>query len=278
MNDNSARLGQETEQPVSEKPAGSWPESRESRGFRIRALIAIVILAAAVGGEFITGRLSELFNLKDPNPTFVTLVLTAAVGAFILNTYRIYRDKFEDRQTESRAERLQTDEEKAASKSTDGSLALADLWKVNQEQLRYYHDIATKQSQRSFRNGQVAAYAGFATLIAVAFVAATAQNGTAAIAASVIGVAGAGLSGFIGATFMRSQSEASKQLQQFFSQPVEVSRMLGAERLIESLPSDARTGAVREVIVRIMTDAHPIPNASESPPTHNEVGNSGTSD
>lgn len=60
---------------------------------------------------------------------------------------------------------------------------------------------------------------------------------------------------------MKLQAEASAQLRQFFSQPVEFSRLLGAERLIESLPPEQRAASVQLVIQAIMRDSsHAEPN------------------
>lgn len=76
-----------------------------------------------------------------------------------------------------------------------------------------------------------------------------APTGTAAIAASVVAVAGAALSGFVGATFMKSQSEASGQLREFFLQPVEFARLLGAERLLGLVTTEeAKERAIEQVI------------------------------
>jgi hypothetical protein len=90
-------------------------------------------------------------------------------------------------------------------------------------------------------------------IVAVAAIAAFTTSGTGVIAASVIGVAGAGLSAYIGSTFMRAQSDASAQLREYFLQPVEFSRMLSAERLVNSIdvPAD-KSQAVQEIIKAMM--------------------------
>lgn len=56
------------------------------------------------------------------------------------------------------------------------------------------------------------------------------------------------MSGNIGSTFMKSQSEASAQLREFFNQPVEFSRVLSIERLIDTLDEKDRPAAVQSVI------------------------------
>ena len=105
-----------------------------------------------------------------------------------------------------------------------------ELWAVTQKRIDVYHEIATQQARHSFRSAQVAAYGGFAFLIAVAVFTALSKHGTAAIAASVVGVAGAGMSAYIGSTFMKAQASSSEQLSAYFLQPVQFARALSAER------------------------------------------------
>jgi hypothetical protein len=123
---------------------------------------------------------------------------------------------------------------------------------ITQKRIDLYHEIATQQSRSSFRSGQIAAYSGFIVIIVVAGIAALTKSGTAAIAASVIGVAGAGLSAYVGSTFMKSQAASAEQLRAYFRQPVEFARMLGAERLLEKVEPGERVRVV-ERIVQSMT-------------------------
>jgi len=87
----------------------------------------------------------------------------------------------------------------------------------------------------------------------VAGIAAFTKTGTAAIAASVIGVAGAGLSGYIGATFMKSQAASGEQLRAYFLQPVEFARILAAEWLLEKVDESPERAKVIERIVQAIT-------------------------
>jgi hypothetical protein len=94
----------------------------------------------------------------------------------------------------------------------------------------------------------------------VAGIAAFTKSGTGAIAASAIGVAGAGLSGYVGATFMKSQAASAEQLRAYFLQPVEFARVLAAERLLDKVEPGERARIV-ERIVQSMTPIH-----DEQPP------------
>jgi hypothetical protein len=135
-------------------------------------------------------------------------------------------------------------------------LSLPVLWSVTQERIDYYHRIATNQAEVSFRNGAITSYIGFSLLIGFAVLGAlTASNLYTSITLGVLGAAGAALTGYLGATFIKLQSEASSQLRQFFSQPVDFLRLLGAERLIATLPESERAASVRVVITSVMNNA-----------------------
>ena len=97
-------------------------------------------------------------------------------------------------------------------------------------------------------------------MIGVAIFAGLTKNGTGAIAASVIGVAGAGMSAYIGSTFMKAQASSSEQLGAYFLQPVEFARALGAERLLDKLEPGDRA----KVVERIVQSVTPI--RDEQPP------------
>lgn len=142
-------------------------------------------------------------------------------------------------------------------------LSLAELWSVTQERIEYYHKIVTTQSEVSFRNGAITSYLGLGLLLALAVVAIfTGGDLATSVVIGVLGAIGAALSGFLGATFIKLHTEASAQLREFFSQPVEFSRLLGAERLIESLPPSERAESVQLVIRAMMQSRDAGPDGS----------------
>lgn len=240
-----------------------WRESPDYIAFkrvRWRGLIISLIVAVLVGtGAWL---LSDVFdggyeNRIDPQSKIVVAIgmafalLYAYVAMALLMEQRARR-RFNDRVRFGLVENLQRRERKLAEEAKNGQLDLASLWAANQERIDTYHEIATSQADSSFKVGQWAMIAGFGVVVVLGFVAAFAKDGTASIAASVAGVAGAALSAYIGSTFMKAQTEASKQLSQFFLQPVEFARLLGAERLLETLDKSERTVAVQRVIETIM--------------------------
>ncbi|MFC8409470.1 hypothetical protein [Arthrobacter sp. NPDC057259] len=163
-------------------------------------------------------------------------------------------------------EALQRDEKQLAEQARAGQLDLPALWAANQRRIDVYLEIAASQAASSFLIGQIAMVSGFGVVVVLGIFAAFAKGGTASIAASVAGVAGAAMRAYIGSTFMRAQAEASAQLSRFFLQPVEFARVLGAERLLKILEPSERTVAVQRVIETMMisTTAAGVPKASKS--------------
>jgi hypothetical protein len=156
----------------------------------------------------------------------------------------------------------QTQEElkQVESEVTGGATDFGTLWAATQKRLDYYHQIATTQAERSFMYGQVAAAAGFGVIALSAIIAGFSRSIAASIAAAVTGVSGGGLGAYIGSTFMKSQDAASAQLRAYFSQPLEFSKYLAAERLLTFIGEDNRLPAVNNMISSIMN----VPPAQSS--------------
>jgi hypothetical protein len=141
------------------------------------------------------------------------------------------------------------------------------IWTVTQRRLEYYHEIATSQSRQSFISTQISTGLGFLLISLVGWIASQAPTDIGRISAGAVGVVGGALSAYIGRTFMKAQSEASAQLRQFFLQPVEFSRLLGLERLIETLPEEERATAVHQIVRSVMPSitGHPEPEKAAPP-------------
>lgn len=172
------------------------------------------------------------------------------------------RREFEIRYRVGTAKKISDEEKALAKRAVDGKLDLPSLWAINQDRIEYYHGIARAQAENSYKMAQLAGLAGFVAVIALGVLAAFAANGTASIAAAAVGVAGAAMSAYIGATFLKIQAEASNQFRQFFQEPVDFSKLLGAERLIKTLDNPTEQAkAVQMVIGAIMPTA---PKPSEN--------------
>ncbi|MGW4791183.1 helix-turn-helix domain-containing protein [Nonomuraea sp. NPDC004297] len=134
-------------------------------------------------------------------------------------------------------------------------LTLPALWKVTHARLDYYHQIATGQARKSFRNAQIAMGIGFALLVVFAILALYAQSTATAIVTGALGATSAAFAAYIGRTFVRSQETAATHLRSYFDQPLEFSRYLAAERLlngIERLEPDQHAAITTEVLRGIL--------------------------
>ncbi len=232
----------------------SSPERKEAR-FRIRSYL--VFFAGVAVGLTVALLLWEKSFPESVHPSLPpypwllwSFLVWGLAGIASISAHALIRsaalDALDDRLT---LEKIQKAEAEAASAGDGGALDLAELWALTQQRIDLYHGLATSQSRASFRVGQTVMVLGFVAVISIGALAAFAPNGTAAIAASVVAVASAALSGFVSATFMKSQSEASSQLREFFLQPVEFARLLGAERLVHTLQGeDAKAKAIEQII------------------------------
>ncbi len=189
------------------------------------------------------------------------------VGAvlFVMYSTRLRRS-FEDRRLLGLArEELRQAEKEITSGETD----FASLWAVTQKRLDYYHKIATTRSERSFLYGQIAAGIGFVVLLTVSVIAGFAASPTASVTVGAVGIVGGGLGAYAGKTFMKSQEAAAAQLREYFLQPLEFSKYLAAERILELLDEKDRTSSVRLLIEAIATGSSSRSVAtsdSDSPP------------
>jgi hypothetical protein len=92
---------------------------------------------------------------------------------------------------------------------------------------------------------------GFALLVVFAVLALTAQSTAGAVVTGALGATSAAFAAYVGRTFVRSQETAAAHLRSYFDQPLEFSRYLAAERLlnsIERLETDQRASITTEVL------------------------------
>lgn len=191
------------------------------------------------------------FNKFGPGVLLGAAVATVVTGAIAASYRQTLLRIVTDRRI-LHAAKLELDEAEqhiAQSGDSDTDLDLGAVWAATQRRLDYYHKIALSQSRNSFLFGQGAAIGGFIVLVLGAIVAAASRETTGAVVAGALGAVGAALSAFISATFAKSQESATKQLRDYFAQPLHLSKVLTAERLASQLPEDQRAPVI-EVIVR----------------------------
>jgi hypothetical protein len=232
----------------------AWRTSAERKGLvRNLWLIAVALVPFVLGGAFYC----KLFVLQPTNANYLAYIGIGALAWFMLCaypgvalTYVGARRAFHDRKLleQEHAELVQAESEIAS-----GSTDFQSLWTVTQRRIDYYHRIATTQAEQSFLYGQIAAGAGFLIILISVIIAAAAHSTAASIGAAISGVSGGGLGAFIGATFMRSQDTASTQLREYFRQPLDFSKYLAAERLLEQLNKNERPAAIQHMIEAIVS-------------------------
>ncbi|GAA2810205.1 TRADD-N-associated membrane domain-containing protein [Nonomuraea dietziae] len=147
------------------------------------------------------------------------------------------------------------------------------------KRLDLYHEIATTQARKSFRNAQLAMVGGFLLLTAFAYLALRGPTTSASIVTGALGAAAKAFGAYIGRPFVRSQETAASHLRAYFNQPLEFSRYLAAERFLEamkdlpaerqaSLASDMLRAMVQPAVSQEPTAAaetEPTPTAKETP-------------
>lgn len=145
--------------------------------------------------------------------------------------------------------------------SSDDDIDFTSLWFATQRRLDYYHEIATSQSQRSFAYGQTAAGAGLVVVLACTVLAIASGSTAGAVSAGILGGSAAALSGYIGSTFLRTHDVSAQHLRAYFSQPLEASRFLSAERLLSEITDSVRREeAASALLIAIAT----VPRVSDS--------------
>lgn len=137
-------------------------------------------------------------------------------------------------------------EVRGALKSTD----FAALWNYARTLLDYYHKTALRQSKGSFWAALVASLVGLAVVVACATLAVRVGTTSAAVATALLGAAGAGMSGYVGATFLGIQRITAEQSRNYFNHPLNLSRYLAAERLLHHIEDSERKEAAAAALLQ----------------------------
>ncbi|MFB8347914.1 hypothetical protein [Streptomyces niveus] len=159
-------------------------------------------------------------------------------------------------------------ERRRVNRPAEANLALPHLWEATHARLKLYHDVALGQANRSFRSAQASMWLGFLALalfVAIAFKASTTAG---SIVAGGLGAVAAGLAGFIGRTFVRSQEHAAEHLRSYFDQPLEMARYLAAERLVAdaNLPDEQRAEVLAAIVTAMVAGPQPQPSGDPQQP------------
>lgn len=219
---------------------------------------AVILMAAAgalVGGVTYDGR-GEYQQFTQAQQLMLGALAGLATGLFSALyvgyfTLLLRRREFREGYALAAARGLLREAEDEVAKG-DNDISFATLWFATQRRLDYYHEIATSQSRRSFTYGQAAAGAGLVVILLCTVLAIVSGSTAGAISAGVLGGSAAAMSAYVGSTFLRTHDVAAQQLRAYFSQPLEASRFLSAERLLNELKdSDRREEAASALLLVI---------------------------
>ncbi|MGV9597153.1 hypothetical protein ACWDR1_10835 [Streptosporangium sandarakinum] len=150
---------------------------------------------------------------------------------------------------------------------SDDSLTLRALWSDNREQLQLYHRLVLNYANSTRQTTLVTLLAGFTFLVAAGAFALFANSVASAVVISVVSAAGAAVTGFIAQAVLKNSETSSREVLAFFSHPLEVERMLAAERVIEAMPESSRDAAkmlVIQALTRTASDEAPSVDNSNS--------------
>lgn len=137
----------------------------------------------------------------------------------------------------------------------DEALLLSRVWQSVTARLSQYHDDAQSQGRRAFNAAMTAMWVGFAVTAGCGAVAVfLATTNTGAVVVGALGAVSAALSGYVARTHLRAYEAVSGQLQGYFSQPVEASRYLSAERAIHvsGLSDEARRDLMKSLVAAMV--------------------------
>ncbi|WP_329431102.1 hypothetical protein OG339_48935 (plasmid) [Streptosporangium sp. NBC_01495] len=236
------------------------PSRRRSLLSPAALLAGAILVAAPVAVAYAHGGREQVERLLP------VLQFFAALAGLAFVVYGVYRSTFRERQETQRAEHARQALQQAETSLGEADrLALPGLWDVTHKRLDYYHQIATSQARQSFRNAQIAMTVGFVLLVVFAVLALSATTPTASIVTGALGAAAAAFAAYIGRTFVRSQESAAGHLRAYFDQPLEFSRYLAAERLLEAMDAlepEQRAAIAGDLLRAIVTPGQPAPGSS----------------
>jgi hypothetical protein len=245
----------------------AWTNSLEFRKGSYSFIIQLIGVAIAIWQVFLAGHAARIsmtsfhVNWAIEWPYFLTALFTLVITRYIAILIRsYYRSQYDDRQLLESQAKLAGAEARLAEA---GELDLPSLWEITHKRLDYYHEIATTQARRSFRNAQLAMSIGFLILVGAVAISYDAKSTVGTVVTGVLGGMGATLASYIGRTFIRAQESTAENLRSYFMQPLEFSRFLAAERLLDTLQGDAKNVAAEQLILQIAR----VPERPAPPPS-----------
>jgi hypothetical protein len=194
-------------------------------------LVAFALAVATVAFEWVLT--SRAVASADGLRITIRIVQTLLFGPGLLllgvvaSRYVRARRAFFDRVHALRADQVA----RAVDELADG-LPLAQLFRLNRQQLDEYHVLSVRQASTSFRNATVAAAVAVAVLVVGALVALQpTQDEASRYVVGGLAALGATLAAIVSRTFAVSYKETAEQLREYYREPARTARLLTLERL-----------------------------------------------
>lgn len=149
----------------------------------------------------------------------------------------------------------------------DGDPQAVAAWAANRARIEGYHRLVTEYASTTRQVTQVALIVGLVFVGGLAVLAVLTNDTPSAVATSAIGVAGTAFVGFVTNAILKNAEASSREVLAFFSHPLEVDRILRAERLVEGMPEDDRSAA-KLAIVQALVAGDRRPPSPVSDPAH----------
>jgi hypothetical protein len=188
---------------------------------------------------------------KSYNPTGVWLSYSIFVIVLISATALVYQyfrsEKRRSYESKQIIEDLRNKEE-----TDEDPLDFMVLWRNNRDQLTEYHKLVLNYASSTRQTTILTLLAGFSFLLIVGVIALFAHSVSSSIAASVVAAAGATVTGFIGNAVLHNADTSSREVLAFFAHPLDVERVLAAERLIGAMPESSQEAA-KLLVVQALT-------------------------
>lgn len=265
-----------------EEPSTAKAKRGSSLTIELHTPMLVVTLVGGIVAAITGAALGSVQSESSPLPDWVVVV--SAVGLALVALGLAWaveaRDQANRRRSKEIRDRVRSAEDglsKAIEETVhaddpddrrlDEALFLSRVWQSVTARLDQYHDDAQSQGRRAFNAAMAAMSVGFLITVGCGAVAVfLATTNTGAVVIGSLGAVSAALAGFVARTYLRAYESVSGQLQGYFSQPVEASRYLSAERAIHvsGLPEDARRDLMKALVSAMVVPPKPEGAVSEN--------------
>jgi hypothetical protein len=232
------------------------PISRYLRRLVVMATAVLVLPASGYLAYWVTeGPAYRAHNQTLAQFSFLYLAFVLFVASLIVLFLGLVataaRTAERERQVEQAAKRLRE------------NMELPAIVEFNRVLLDQYHDIATRQANKSFRSGLAAMGVGMALIAGAAALSFTLSRTSEQLVVGGVAALGSALSGYLGRTYMAVYRQALAQMNHYFNQPVLNGYFLAAERIANNLEAGGqREEALRQIVTSVLEAGSQAQNTS----------------